>query len=182
MRTTSLQEFKPTILFLVKFVGLYLVGNLLYGLYITAYEPEPDPVTHWVSDQTAMILSAGGWPVKIVDRISTPTTALLYEGRSILSVYEGCNGLNTMILFVAFIVAFGPVDRTFLWFVPLGIVIIHGVNLLRIMLLFFVAEYMPRFMYFTHKYVFTIFLYAVIFILWIVWVQKLARYKKHEHQ
>lgn len=176
MSKISLKEFKPTILFLAKFVGLYLVGNLLYGWYITSYEPAPDPVTHWVSEQTAIILSACGWPVVTADR--EKTTSLLYAGKGILSVYEGCNGLNTMILFAAFIIAFGPVNKTCLWFVPLGFLIIHTVNLLRIIFLFLVAQYLPQFMYFTHKYLFTIFLYAVIFTLWVWWVKKFAGQKK----
>lgn len=101
-----------------------------------------------------------------------PTTALVYEGKSILEVYEGCNGLNIMIIFVAFIVAFGPLNRSTLWFVPAGLMIIHVMNLLRIGLLFFVAKDLPDMMYFTHKYLFTASLYIVIFALWWFWVRK----------
>src|SRR5690606_32127519 len=168
----SIKEFKPTIYFLLKFVGIYLVGNLLYGLYITSYEPRPDPVTHVVTDHSAGVLRACGVPVDAKDREKKPRTDISYMGKARLSVYEGCNGLNTMIIFVAFLVAFGPLSRPLLWFIPLGLLIIHLANLARITLLFFVAEYRPSAMYFTHKYLFTAVLYVVIFILWIWWVKK----------
>lgn len=177
----SFSEFRPTILFLIKFVGIYLVGNILYGLYITSYEPQPDPVTHVVTDQTALVLNACGYPVEVEDRKQKPTTDLIYLGKARLSVYEGCNGLNTMIIFVAFLFSFGPVSKTLLWFVPLGLLIIHLMNLARISLLFFVAEYMPNAMYFTHKYFFTAILYVVIFVLWVWWVKRYSRVNsKHE--
>lgn len=178
MGSVSFKEFKPTIFFLVKFVGLYLVGNLLYGWYVTHYEPKPDPVTHVVARQTAGILSFCGWPVTIYDYKEIPTTSLLYEGRSILAVYEGCNGLNTAIIFAAFIIAFGPVSRAWAWFIPLGLLIIHSMNLARIAMLFFVSEYLPNAMYFVHKYLFTAILYAIIFILWVWWVRRFSVWKE----
>jgi exosortase family protein XrtF len=172
MKGFSFSEFKPTLLFLGKFIGIYLAGNLLYGIYITAYHPRPDPVTHVVSEQTAVALTVCGWEVTSIDNKRKPTTQLIYNNKAILAVYEGCNGINTIIIFVAFIIAFGPLTRTTAWFLPMGIAIIHITNLFRIGLLFFVAEFMPQFMYFTHKYLFTAILYIVIFLLWIVWVKK----------
>lgn len=177
MKDISLKEFKPTILFLIKFVGLYLLGNVLYGAYVTAYDPRPDPVTHSVTAQVAEVLSTCGFSATIADRMTSPTTTLVYEERSVLSVYEGCNGLNAMIIFVAFVVAFGPLTKTVLWFIPTGLVIIHLLNLVRIGLLFFVSRYLPGAMYFTHKYFFTAFLYLVIFLLWVWWVKKFSARK-----
>jgi exosortase family protein XrtF len=178
----SIKEFRPTILFLIKFVVLYVVGNLLYGIYITSFNPRPDPVTHSVSEQTGIILNVCGYRVDVADRINKPTSDINYFGKPKLSIYEGCNGLNIMIIFVAFLLAFGPIDRALLWFIPLGLLIIHFANLCRILLLFFVAEYMPKAMYFTHKYLFTAILYVVIFVLWIWWIRKYASPRKHAAQ
>jgi exosortase family protein XrtF len=170
----SIREFKPTIFFLLKFVGLYLAGNILYGLFISAYDPKPDPVTHSVTVQTGMVLNMCGYPVEVEDRRNKATTAILYLGKAKLAVYEGCNGLNTMIIFTAFLLAFGPIKSKLLWFIPLGLLIIHLANLGRISLLFLVAEYIPRAMYFTHKFFFTAILYVVIFALWLWWVKVYA--------
>src|SRR5688572_5235915 len=104
MKDFSIKEFKPTILFLVKFIGIYVVSNFLYGWYVTAYEPRPDPVTQIASDQTAAVLTVCGWPTVTKDQPEQPTTLLVYEKRNILAVYEGCNGINVMIIFIAFII------------------------------------------------------------------------------
>src|SRR5688572_21390889 len=88
MKSFSVKEFLPTILFLVKFVGIYLVGNFLYGLYVTAYEPTPDPATQWVTDQTAVVLTVCGWPSDTNDRINKPITNLNYKGKNVLARSE----------------------------------------------------------------------------------------------
>ena len=173
----SIKEFTPTILFLAKFVGIYLVGNFLYGLYITSYDPAPDPVTHWITDQTAIVLTTCGWQSSIEDTPNKPTTKLIYDNESILAVYEGCNGINVMIIFVAFLIAFGPYTKQLLWFIPAGLLIIHLINLTRITLLFLVSIYQKNYMYFMHKYFFTAILYVAVFILWVWWVRRYT-YKK----
>jgi exosortase family protein XrtF len=170
----TLLEFKPTIFFLLKFLGIYLAGNILYGILITSFEPRADPITHTVTIQTGIVLNVCGYRVDVEDRVNKPTTEITYFGKTKLSVYEGCNGINTMIIFIAFLLAFGPLSRPVLWFVPLGLIIIHLVNLARITLLFLVSEYMPKAMYFTHKYLFTAILYVVIFAMWFWWVKAYA--------
>ena len=178
MNTFSLKEFKPTVLFLVKFVGIYLVANLLYGLYVTAYSPGPDPITRITSRQTAIALGICGWPSHTKDDENKPTTQLIHEGRSVLAIYEGCNGINIMIIFVAFLVAFGPMGTRLWIFALVGILIIHLMNLARISLLFWVVLYLPGFVYFMHKYLFTAVLFIIVFALWIVWVKKFANLKQ----
>jgi exosortase family protein XrtF len=177
MKSLQLSEFKPTIFFLLKFVGLYLVANLLYGYFITSFNPRPDPITHAVANQTAFILRSFDEKVGTMNSLKRPTTSLVSDGKGIIAVYEGCNGINTIIIFVSFLIAFGPLSKNMLWFTALGILIIHLTNLARVALLFMVSKYMHQYLYFTHKYFFTAILYFVIFILWIIWV-KYFSYKK----
>ena len=175
MTSFSFKEFKPTIFFLVKFLGIYLITNLLYGCYVTAWHPRPDPVTSWVSNQSAAILRVAGYDSQSIDNTKKPTTIILNGDTSVLSVYEGCNGINSAIVFLAFLLAFGPYNKTLFWFAPLGILLVHIANLLRIVLLFFVAIYLPHYLYFSHKYLFTAFIYLVVFAMWIGWVVKLSK-------
>lgn len=175
MKQFSIREFKPTILFLVKFIGLYLVANLVYGFYVSAYLPGPDSATRVVTDQTSSILNVCGWSTTTLDSTTKPITELSEGSRKVLAVYEGCNGINVMIIFVAFLVAFGPLNRVLLWFIPAGLLILHLANLLRISILFWVSIYQPDFMYFMHKYLFTAFLYVIVFVLWIFWVRKFSK-------
>ncbi|UII23891.1 exosortase family protein XrtF [Fulvivirga ligni] len=175
-----ISEFKPAIFFLVKFIALYLILNLLYGLIIDSYTPQPDPVTRIVTRHVTAILSLFESHVEIVDNSNNPSVFIHNDNRNVLSVYEGCNGINVAIVFCVFLLSYGrPIKRT-LWFIPLGLIIIYLTNLLRIALLYWVAEEMPKLMYFTHKYLFTAFIYVVVFALWYFWVTKLYKIKNED--
>jgi len=163
-------EFRPTIFFLARFLGLYLALNLLYGWFITHYAPQPDPVTQWVTHQTSFLLEVLGWENVAENHPTKPTTFISYQGHGVVSIYEGCNGLNVAIVFVSFVFAFGPLGKALCWFLPLGFLVIHLGNLARIGLLFFVSLRMPAYLYFTHKYLFTAFLYALVMLLWGAWL------------
>lgn len=163
-------EFRPTIFFLARFVGLYLALNLLYGVYVTAFAPRADPATAWVTHQTSLVLQVFGWENQTYNHPGKPTVFISYEGQGVVSIYEGCNGLNVAIVFVSFLVAFGPHRKALAWFVPLGFLLIHLVNLARIALLFYVSLRMPEFLYVTHKYLFTAVLYLVVMALWGAWL------------
>lgn len=171
MKAFSFEEFKPSIFFLLKFLGFYVVGNILYGIFVQAWYPAVDPVTAWVTQQTSGLLTLCGWDTQVVEQSKKATANILYEGKAILAVFEGCNGLNVMIIFLAFLFAFGPYTKQMIWFIPLGIVLIHIFNLGRVFLLFLVSIQMPKLLYVTHKYFFTAALYIVIFIMWVVWIR-----------
>lgn len=167
-----IHEFKPVIFFLARFLSIYFIGNILYGLWVNSYEPLPDPATHAVTVQTSWLLNISGWENTVADNPAAPTTSIVHESRPIIAVFEGCNGINVGIIFIAFLVAFGPWVKALFWFSVSGLLVIHLANLLRIGFLFLVSLYFPDAFYFVHKYMFTAFLYVVVFILWIVWVKK----------
>lgn len=168
-----MKEQKAIIFFLVKFIGFYLVLNTVYGLWISSYDPLPDPVTKIVTAHTAALISITEDNVTVGERVNSPSVPLNQDGRAVVSVYEGCNSLNVMIVFVSFIVAYtGTIKKTLLFGV-LGIVLIYIFNLCRVGLLFYIAKYYPNNLYFFHKYLFTGLLYGLVFLLWYFWVKKI---------
>jgi exosortase family protein XrtF len=166
----SLKEFRPAILFVVKFLALYLIGNLLYGFCITAYEPVADPITEWVTRQTASILNIFDAPVIAYSKSDKPMVIIKHI-RPVIGVFEGCNGVNVMIVFLSFVLAFGPLNKKLTWFIPTGLLLIHICNLFRIGLLFFISKGYPQQLYFFHKYFLTAFMYGVVFALWFAWLR-----------
>ena len=167
--------YKRPLFFVLKFVLLYVVMNVLYALYVNAYLPGPDAITKLVTRQTSYILQVLG-----EETSSTPSAERAYvylstpESGNVLSVYEGCNAINVVIIFLAFLLAL-PFNQVLLWFVPLGLLIIHLSNLARIALLYFVSLHYPDAMYFVHKYLFTAFIFAVVFVLWFWYVKRYVR-------
>lgn len=173
------KEFSPTIIFLLKFIGVYMVGSLCYGIFVTMYEPKADPVTIMVTEQSADVLTVLGWPSSTYEYSGKPTVAIVHDKEAIVSVFEGCNGINVIIVFAAFVFSFGKLRKEALWFFPSGLIIIHIANITRIILLFFVSIQLPGYLYFSHKYFFTAFIYAVVVGLWFGWV-KLVTKPKYE--
>ena len=170
-----LKEFWPSIAFLLKFIGLYLVLNLLYGVYVNSFSPNPDPVTIEVAQQTHIVLNLLGFETTYSVQDREIGVYINSVARPVISVYEGCNGLNVMIIFISFLLAYGKPSKKLLWFIPLGIVLIHLTNLGRIGLLYHVSESFPDYLYFTHKYFFTGIIYVMVFLLWWWWIARVRK-------
>lgn len=177
------KEFKPTILFLVKFFVIYLLFFGLYGFFIEQYDtadpPAADPITHLITRNCAWAAGVMGYESTIVfnDHLNyeganeVTYDSMWMDGIYAISIEEGCNGINIMILFMAFVVAFGGKLLNMLIFIPSGLIFIHLANIARLMLLCLLnVEYSGRAFHFFHKYGFTAVLYVAILILWYLWV------------
>lgn len=169
-----MSDLKPAIRFVAIFVVLYLVLNVVYGLWIRSYGNHPDPATKTVTHQSSAILNLLGEQTTTAPKPGTASVSILIGMRNALNVYEGCNGINVMIVFVAFIVAFGGAVRKMAWFIPMGLVLIHTFNLVRVVGLYYIAEYRHEYFYYTHKYAFTAFIYIFVLILWWWWIEKIS--------
>ncbi len=55
-----IKEFKPALLFLLKFLGMYVILSIFYGIYVESFGTNPDTITIWVSQQTSGT-SSPGW-------------------------------------------------------------------------------------------------------------------------
>lgn len=170
-----MKEYKPALLFLGKFLGLYFVLNILYGIYFESFSPKADPLTYSVTGQTIWVLDFFYDDLSYDYYDYDQLVYLSWENFVILNAYEGCNGINVMILFLAFIVAFkGPLKDSLLFIIS-GILIIHIANIARIAILFVIAERYQAYLYFTHKFLFTGIIYVVVFILWFFWVRRVRK-------
>lgn len=178
-----LREFRPAFLFLGKFLGIYLAGNVLYGWYIESYDSRrADAVTRLATEQTSWVLNAFGEHTSCTLDTTRPTVSLENAGDRVLNVYEGCNGINVMIVFAAFVVAFGGPPRYLVWFLLAGVVVIHLANIGRISLLYHTALSFRAYFYYVHKYFFTAILYLIVFILWAIWIFKFNNVVSRQHR
>lgn len=169
-----IKEFKYAFRFLGIFLGLYLFLNLLYGWWVESFT-RADPVTWVTTRHAAYVLQALGEPAKVKYKENSRSVSLLRMGDVVVNVYEGCNGLNVAIVFISFIAAFGGPIRKALWFIPLGGLIIYLFNIGRITGLYLVAQYLPDYFYYVHKYAFTASIYLVVIILWWWWIEGLQK-------
>jgi len=97
------------------------------------------------------------------------------DGSNGVWVGSNCNAISLFSLFSVFVLAYPGHQKNKLWFVPLGILLIHILNIIRVISLAIIAYYSPYSLSFNHTYTFTFFVYAFIFLLWMVWVNKFAQ-------
>jgi exosortase family protein XrtF len=93
---------------------------------------------------------------------------------------EPCNGIKVMGLFAIFIIAFTGSFKHKLWFIPLGFLILHTANAIRISVLTIVSAINPENLEFNHDITFQIIMYGIVFLLWYWWVNKFSSFKKSE--
>jgi exosortase family protein XrtF len=165
-----LKDFKPALRFLSVFIGAYFVLNLVYGLWIYSLETKPDAMTYWVSQQTAALENC----TYEVNHLRPTVFLRDSSGKIVLNIFEGCNGINVMIVFFSFIIAFGGSLMRMLWFIPFGLALIHAFNIVRLLFLYYLAVHHTTYFYYFHKYFFTAVIYILVFALWWVWVKYLG--------
>ncbi|MFL9843833.1 exosortase family protein XrtF [Flavobacterium rhizosphaerae] len=168
---------KPFFLFLLKFAGSYLLLSLLYRLYLMQFDAalfEPDGMTRLVAEQSRDIMIFFGENASIQRLYTEPSYRFFVNGRSVARVVEGCNAVNVMILFAAFVVAFSSTLKKTALYIVFGAVVIHILNVTRIALLNFGLFYYPEYGEILHDVVFPLFIYGVVFVLWVIWVIKFS--------
>jgi exosortase/archaeosortase family protein len=97
---------------------------------------------------------------------------MFFDNNGFIGVNMSCSGFKQLLqLIILFLVYPGPWKHK-LWYIPLGVVLIYGVNLFRIIALSVVVVNSPEYFQVTHDYIIRALFYVVIFILWVIWVEK----------
>lgn len=177
--------YKPFLLFLGKFLLTYLLLTFIYQSYLGQFDSsqnETDSFTVLVAKQTKELMLLFDCDVITKPNTREPAVNLYYNQKPIARIIEGCNAMSVIILFVAFIVAFsGKLKPTVLYIIG-GSLVIYVLNVIRIALLCALMYYYPELQHFLHGVVFPLFIYGVVFILWIIWVNKFSKYATKNSQ
>ncbi len=83
-----------------------------------------------------------------------------------------CNGLNLMALYIGFLILIPGNIKQKLRFIALGILVIHVLNIIRVLALILLAYYAPQYLEFNHSYTFNLIIYLVIFFMWLKWIKQ----------
>jgi exosortase/archaeosortase family protein len=104
--------------------------------------------------------------------VASPATDIYRNEERTLRVADACNGLELMALYTGFILCFpAPAGRK--WKFALGgIVLICLLNVLRCAGLVLIFVHYHKYLDFSHHFLFTFVVYALIFLLWFVFTSK----------
>jgi exosortase family protein XrtF len=174
-----IRQYREAIIFLVKYLGVYVILNTAYSFYVKHYLPAPDPATIAVTATVTGILNIADSTVAYIVPITSANVPVTRSGVTIVEVFEGCNSINVIIVYIAFLVAFKGPLKLFFKYMLVGVISIFAINLLRVLALYEVALYFPEKLYFFHKFFFTGIIYAFVFMLWFLWVNAIKKWNLH---
>lgn len=174
-------KYKPFLMFLGKFLLTYLVLTFFYQYYLSQFDAETfevDGFTKIVAGQTERLLCFFNADAHVVPHLSQPSMNLIYNQKFVARIIEGCNALSVIILFISFVIAFTGKFKPTVLFILFGSLLIHFLNVARIAILSVLLFHFPKQQHILHGVVFPLFIYGVVFILWVIWVNKFSSYAK----
>ncbi len=162
----TLKRNQKAVLFVAKLIGIYLLFQFIYDYVLSPYTI----VDHWlinsIVNTSESIIQLLGYDLLQTNGIYQYHLGIADTSGVVIG--NPCDGLSLFILYLAFILVF-----TGKWFVKLlfiipGILLIHLLNVLRIVALALIVKYYPDTLDFHHSYTFTLIVYAFIFALWAI--------------
>ncbi len=158
---------RQEILFLTIFV--VILGG---GFTLLALNPVND---HVIEPFTSGVAKASGVALNLIGQGIEMEGTIIRNKRFAVNVRNGCNGVETMIIFLAAVLAFPASWKARGVGLALGLLAIQGINLVRVVALFLTGAYFPKFFDSSHTVVWqtVVILFGVV--LWIFWANRYAQ-------
>ena len=174
-----LKDFKPVLSILLRFVIIYLVLLFAYQFFLNSFEKEGlDPFSRMIAEQVRHIQNSMSYPTQLYNDVKGEQVWFYVKTAYATRMVEGCNAVSVMILFVAFVFAFYKGSKTFI-FILVGLGLLYGMNLLRIVGLNIVMTDYKQYGKISHDFIFPAVIYGTVVVLWLIWIKFFAL--KHEN-
>jgi len=162
--------------------ALYLVLFLIYQFIVKKYTYYDQDFIGGIIRAANVILKLMGYKTyTILQDIDFQVIGI--DGSNGVWIGSNCNAITLFTLFSVFIIAYPGYQKGKLWYIPAGILCIHILNILRVVALVLIAYYLPPgYLTFNHTYTFTFIVYAFIFLLWMIWINKFSNKKSVEQK
>ena len=164
----------PLTLFILKAAGLYFIWFVAYELYL---HPE-GTIDHFMIES---LITQGSWVLDFLGfkgiqdhTLEGSMRTLGIDGTFGVWIGDPCDGIELFALFIGFLLAFPTNYKNLWWFLPLGVLAIHFLNLLRVVGLSILQYYKPELLEFNHTYTFTILVYGFVMFLWYIWASRFS--------
>lgn len=165
-RPAGLRGYRQEILFLAFFI--VLLGGSFTLVSLNAVND------HVIEPFTAAIARVSGAVLNLMGQGITMEGTIVRNARFAVNIENGCNGVETMLIFCSAVLAFPAPWPARLGGLVLGCVAIQIINLARVVALFLTGAYLPDFFDSSHTVVWqtVVILFGVL--LWILWADRFA--------
>lgn len=172
--------------FILRALAILVVWKLLYLVFLLPNRVLDKPLSYSVAMGTVWVLNSYTHTHDYVNRSETgniptdngfasaPLENIYFHARNVVSIEDGCNGLELLVLYIGFIVCMPATTKRKLIFSIGGAMLIYIVNVIRCAGVAYIILYYPRYADFAHHYVFTFIVYSLIIALWLVFSKKLT--------
>jgi exosortase H (IPTLxxWG-CTERM-specific) len=151
------------------FLGFLSLQALLFGLELTPW------AQRWfVVPWTDTLASISAGLVRVFDPAVIADGNVLQSANGFaVAIEAGCNGVEASIVLVAAMLAFpAPWKRKLIGLV-VGIVAVQGLNIVRVISLFYLGQWSLDLFEFAHQYVWQALIMLDVLIVWLLWVRTL---------
>jgi exosortase H (IPTLxxWG-CTERM-specific) len=163
---TRLARHRQEVRFLVVFLVL-LVGSFA----LISWKPVNDRL---IEPFTALVAKASGAALSLIGQDVTMRGTVIQSPRFAVNIRNGCNGVETLLIFGAAVLAFPASWRSRAIGLALGAVIIQAINLIRVVALFLTGAFAPSWFDNSHTVIWQSAVILCGVLLWIVWANRFA--------
>ena len=154
------------------FVLFLLIQATLFGLELTppAQRWFVEPWTNALAQISTAIVTFFDPNVVAVGKVMRSTT----NGFAV-SIEAGCNGVEATIVLLAAILAFPAPWKHKVAGLAAGIVAVQGLNILRVISLFYLGQWDYKIFEWAHLYVWQALIMLDVLVVWLLWVRRVPR-------
>ena len=128
----------------------------------------------FVEPFTALVAKASGWLLGVIGQDVRMQGTQIFGAHFAVDIRNGCNGLETVIIFVAAVLSFPARWAARGAGLVLGILAIQALNLVRVVALFLTGSYLPDLFDSSHTVVWQSIVILFGVLLWMYWANRFA--------
>jgi exosortase H (IPTLxxWG-CTERM-specific) len=154
------------------FIGFLVLQAVLFGAELTPWAQKYF-VVPWTNTLAAICATL----VTLVDPNVVAVGKVLRSTSSgfAVSIEAGCNGVEATIVLLAAVLAFPAPWRNKLIGLAVGVVAVQGLNVVRVISLFYLGQWNYQVFEWAHLYVWQALIMLDVLVVWLVWVRTLPR-------
>ncbi|GJM61489.1 archaeosortase/exosortase family protein [Persicobacter diffluens] len=163
------QENKTAIHFVLKGAGLYAIWQMIYYGLLTPYGNLDPWLTAMVADHSTEIINNffDTMPFMCISDGANGKVVCI-DDKVFIQIAHSCNGQVLYPIYAGFLILLPGKNWKKLILILGGTAVIYFSNIGRVISLLHIQLYYPQYLDISHHYIFTILVYSVIFILWLM--------------